>query len=809
MTKPRPFPPAALYRPCDPGKFSFESTAELSDLTLIFGQQRAAHAIAFGIGMASQGYNLFVMGPAGSGKHEFVRRYIADRAELPKPGDWVYVHNFDNPYKPVAMALPAGQGAALRDDMVQLVEELRTAIPAVFEGDEYRSRAGQIQAEYSERHERAFSELSEEAAKQQIALLRTPAGFTFAPLKDDEVINADDYAKLPQEQRDGIEKAIRQFQAKLENIIHQGMRWRKEQREKVKQLNREMTLFAVGHHVAELKERYHELPHVIGYLEAVHKDVLDNAEDFLRGRDAQAGASSDAPGGGAPSFRRYEINVLVDHGGRNGLPVVVEDHPTYQNLIGRVDHIAQFGTLVTDFGLIKPGALHRANGGYLLLDAYKLLTQPHAWEGLKRALSARQIRIESLGEIYSLVSTVSLAPEPIPLDVKVVLFGDRMIYYLLHAYDPEFPELFKVMADFEDRFERTAENDQMFAKLVATMGRQKGLLPFDRGAVARMIEHSARLSGEADRLSANLQSVADLLCEADYWARAAKRSLAGVEDVERAIQAQRERADRMRERVHEAILRGLVLIDTAGARVGQVNGLSVMQLGGYAFAAPTRITATTRLGEGQVIDVQREVQLGGAIHSKGVMILSAFLATRYSTNRPHSLSASLVFEQTYGVVDGDSASLAELCALLSSLADLPIRQSLAVTGSVNQVGEVQAIGGVNEKIEGFFDICKARALNGEQGVLVPQANAGDLMLRADVLAAAAAGQFHVYPVRSVDEAIELLLDMPAGVQDAVGGFPPDSVNGRVSRRLQELSMRRERFSTGRRTPRAGKERKPS
>jgi lon-related putative ATP-dependent protease len=497
------------------------------------------------------------------------------------------------------------------------------------------------------------------------------------------------------------------------------------------------------------------------------------------------------------------VNVLVDHGGRDGMPVVAEDHPSYHNLIGRVDHISQFGTLGTDFALIKPGALHRANGGYLLVDAHKLLVQPFAWEALKRALSTRQIRIESIGEMYSLVSTVSLAPEPIPLDVKVVLFGDRFIYYLLHAYDPDFRDLFKVVADFEDSFDRSAENEQLFARLIATIARDKNLLAVDRGGVARSIEHASRLTGDAGKVSGSLRALADLLCEADHLARQVGRNTVTGEDIEHAIAAQRTRGDRLRARVHEAILRGTILIDTGGARSGQVNGLSVMQLGDHAFAAPSRITATTRLGEGKVIDVQREVELGGAIHSKGVLILSSFLASRFSMNRPLSLSASLVFEQTYAMVDGDSASLAELCALMSSLADAPIRQAFAVTGSVNQLGEVQAIGGVNEKIEGYFDICTARGLTGEHGVLIPSSNVEHLMLRSDVVQAVVAERFHVYAVHTVDEAVEILTGMPAGAADGTtGAYPVDSVNGRVAKRLREFAAVRSRAPERRRPERA-------
>jgi lon-related putative ATP-dependent protease len=780
--------PEALYRRCDLAQFDFGSTEDLKPLTGLLGQERALRAVEFGMGVARDGFNLFVMGPAGSGRHTLVKELLGRRAAAgPRPGDWVYVNNFREPHKPLALMLPAGRGARLRADMAQLVEDLRSAIPAVFESDEYRSRAGQIESEFAERHERAFAELGAEAMGERIALLRTPAGFSFAPLKDGEVISPEDYAKLPDEEKQRIDQVMSRLHGKLEDIIRGVVRWRKEQREKLKELNREVTLFAVGHHMSELKERYRDLDKVLRYLEEVQQDVIANAEDFLRAREAQGGPAAQEK----PSFRRYDVNLLVDHGGNGGAPVVFEAHPSYQNIIGRVDHLSQFGTLVTDFGLIKPGALHRANGGYLLIDAHRLLAQPFAWEGLKRAISTREVRIESPGELYSLVSTVSLQPEPIPLEVKVVLFGDRFVYYLLHAYDPDFPELFKVAADFDDRFDRTPENDFLFARLIAAMVSEKGLVPMDRGAVARIIEHSARLAGEAGKLSANLRAVADLMCEADYLARGDGRDSVTAADVAGAIDAARRRADRLRERMHEAIVRGTVLIDTDGERVGQINGLTVLQTGSYAFAAPTRITATTRLGEGRVIDVQREVELGGAIHSKGVLILSAFLASRYASNEPHSLSASLVFEQTYGLVDGDSASLAELCALMSSLADAPIRQSLAVTGSVNQRGEVQAIGAVNEKIEGFFDICSARGLSGAQGVLIPASNAPDLMLRADVVEAAAAGRFHVYAVANVDEAIEILTGIAAGDADAVRGFPPDSVNGRVARRLRDLAARRQ------------------
>jgi lon-related putative ATP-dependent protease len=523
--------------------------------------------------------------------------------------------------------------------------------------------------------------------------------------------------------------------------------------------------------------------------------VVENVKDF-RAREESGRTPLTLALQGGPSFTRYQVNLLVDHSGGQGAPIVYEDNPSYANLLGRVEHSAQFGALVTDFTLIKAGALHRANGGYLMLDMRKVLMQPYAWEGLKRALRSEEINIESLGQVLGLLSTVSLEPQPIPLDVKVVLMGERILYYLLCAYDPDFRELFKVAADFDDRVARSPENSLLYARLIGTLARKGGLRPFDRTAVARVIDQSARLASDGEKLSTHMQSTADLLREADYWAGHAKQKAVSAADVQRAIDGQIRRADRLRERLYEEIKRGTILIDSEGETIGQVNGLSVLQLGDFGFGQPSRITATARLGKGEVIDIEREVELGGAIHSKGVLILSNFMASRYAQNEPLSLSASLVFEQSYGMVEGDSASVAELCALLSALANAPIKQSFGVTGSVNQHGQVQAIGGVNEKIEGFYDVCMAKGPSGTQAVLIPAANVKHLMLRDDVVAAGAAGQFHVYAVETIDEAISLLTGLPAGTADAQGNFPEGSVNYRVQQRLKELSKLRKEYSEG-------------
>lgn len=795
MTTILPLEPQRLYQACDPNQFTFETTAELADLTEIIGQARAMDAVHFGSDIRQEGYNLFVLGPPGMGKHSLVQQFLETKASKePEPADWCYLNNFAQPHKPKVLKLPSGRGEELRAHMEQLVDYLRSAIPAQFESEEYRNRVGAIQREYNELQEREIRELGEEAEKKEIVLLRTPEGFALAPSRNHEVIPPEEYDKLPQEEKDRIETAIAEMQAHLEKILSHLPQRRRERSERIKQLNRDIMLSIVEHMINELRAQYVDLPDVLDFFDAVQQDMTIHVDDFRKPDESVniTGMTIITH----QTFNNYQVNVLVTNHKKPGASIVSEDNPTYSNLVGRVEHIAQFGALVTNFTLIKPGALHRANGGYLLLDVRKVLMQPFAWEGLKRALQAREIHIESLGQLYSLVSTVSLEPEPIPLDVKVVLFGDRLFYYLLQAYDPEFNELFKVAADFEETIERTTESHLLYAQLISTLTRKEGLLPYDRYAVARVIEHSARLVGDSEKLSMHMRSIADLLREADYWAREAGHDVVLASDVQQTIDAQIRRQDRIRDRLYEAILRGTLLIDTQGAVTGQVNGLSVIELGGFAFAQPTRITATSRFGKGDLINIEREVKLSGAIHSKGVLILSSFLATRYAKNQPLALSASLVFEQSYGMVEGDSASLAELCALLSNLASIPINQSLAITGSVNQLGQAQAIGAVNEKIEGFFNICAARGLTGNQGVLIPAANVKHLMLRQNVVDAVAAGQFHVYAVENVDQVITLLTGLPAGEADANGEYPEGTINYHVMTRLTELTKISKSFMRG-------------
>ncbi len=794
--------PEQLYRSTDIDHLNFETTDDLELLSEVIGQPRAVEAMRFGMEIESEGYNIFALGPPGTGKRSIIQRFVEQRADhMPTPDDWCYVNNFNDAHKPKTIRLPAGMGIKFRDDMKGLIEELKTALSSAFESEEYQARRQSITEEFKEKQSHAFEELQARANSQGVALIRTPAGLAVAPIREEEVLSPEEVQQLSQKKRAEIQEKVRGIQDDLQKILQQIPRWQREMRKGLEKLNHEMANLAVAGLIDELREKYHEYAEIQEHLDAVQEDVVEHANDFLSPQDDQESTRVQAsqhravedPSQGPQTLYRYEVNVVVDHSESEGAPVIFEDNPSYQNLIGRVEHQARMGALHTDFRLIKPGALHRANGGYLILDVQKVLTQPYAWEGLKRALQSNEIRIESLGQKLSLISTISLEPEAIPLNVKIALFGERVLYYMLWELDPEFAELFKVQADFEDELDRGDKQQQLYARFIATLVKHDALRPLDRAAVARIIERSARLVGDSAKMSMHTQKIKVLLNEADYWARQNGHDVVTASDVQKAIEAQIYRADRVREEMQEAILRGTLLIDTKGAKTAQVNGLSVLQLGNFAFGNPTRITARVWMGKGEVIDIEREVELGGPIHSKGVLILSSFLGARYAEETPLSLSASLVFEQSYGGVEGDSASSAELYALLSSIAEAPIKQSLAVTGSVNQHGQVQAIGGVNEKIEGFFDICKARGLTGDQGVLIPSSNVKHLMLRKDVVDAVEAGKFHVYAVSTVDEGIELLTGVPAGAPDADGNYPEGSINYRVQQRLQALAEKRDSF----------------
>ncbi len=792
----RPLAPEALRRRCDPGALPYARSDELAaeDLPPVEeapGQERALEALRFGTAVARRGFNVYVLGEPGAGRHEVVEALLRTQArQAPTPGDWCYLHNFDDPRRPWAVGLPAGRGRALREDMARLVEELRVALQAVFRSETFRNRLQEIEDGLKAREEQALEAVREEARRQGLELLRTPAGFAFVPTREGQVPDAEAYQALPEAERRRIQEQVEALQGRLRAVLREVPGWHQEAQRQVASLRRETAEAAARPLVEGLRRRYAGLERIQRYLDRVLADVLEHVDLFLR--EERAG-HRDLPPGAAPSpLRRYEVNLLVERRPGEGAPVVMEDSPGLSELLGRIEHVPLLGALVTDFTLIRPGALHRANGGYLILDAHRVLARPLAWEGLKRALRSARVRPELPLCELSPVSTVSLEPEPVPLDLKVVLVGDRLLYYLLCELDPEFPALFKVQADFEDEVDWSPEAQAAYARMLAALAFRQGLRPLDREAAALLIEEAARLAGDARKLSTRRRELADLLVEADHLAGPGARVLER-KHVRRALEARERRAGRLRERMLEAILRDQVLIDTRGAAPGQVNGLSVIELGGQAFGVPHRITARVRLGEGEVVDIEREVELGGPVHSKGVLILTGFLGARYAADLPLSLAATLVFEQSYGLVEGDSASLAELCALLSALAGVPLRQDLAVTGSVNQRGEVQAVGGVNEKVEGFFALCQERGLTGSQGVIIPRANVQHLMLRNELVEAASAGRFHVHAVGTVDEALLLLSGLEPGEPDAEGRFPEGSFNARVRQRLEELARLRRAY----------------
>ncbi len=773
---------SALYRQCELTGSKFATTTELEPLERPPGQLRAMDALEFGVDIQRRGFNVFAFGAAGLGKHRLVRD-VLNRQETNgfTPYDWCYVSNFSDPGKPRLLQLPAGMGTALSADMLQLVEDLLTSLPSTFQSEDYQNRRQEIEAEMAERYEAAFSKLGAQAKERNVALIRTPTGYTLAPMKDEKVITPEEFSKLGEDEQKAIQATIAELQTELQQVVVHLPMLKREASHRIKALDQEVTQLTVEQFVAWLENKYREHEQILSYLAEAKSFAIENAQDFLPGQDS---LETEFAKPHAKSFTMFAVNVLVDNAQESGKPIVFEDNPTYQNLIGRVEYVSQMGTLLTDFTLIKPGALHRANGGYLIIEARKLLTHMYAWEGLKEALRSRQVKIASLQETLSLNSTISLEPECIPLDVKVILLGEPFIYYMMNHYDPEFRQLFHVAADFSADMPWDAENQHLFARMIATCQQEDHLQPVTREAVQRIIEQTARWAGDSKKLSLDQDSLGLLLQESDYWSRRNSHSAIERDDVVKAIEEHRNRRGRLQELLNEQVLRDLRLIDTTGSRIAQVNGLSVLTQGDYHVGTPARITATARLGKGRVVDIERESKLGGEIHSKGVLILSAYLADKYASESPLPLSASLVFEQSYSGVDGDSATCAELCVLLSAIARIPLAQNIAVTGSMNQFGDVQAIGGVNEKIEGFFEICAARGLTGDQGVIIPATNQAHLMLKRDVREAVESGRFHIYTASHVEDVMSRLCGLAAG--DAADGFAEGTFNRRVMDRIAEF-----------------------
>jgi lon-related putative ATP-dependent protease len=795
----RTLEPPDLRAVCDPGTLPFRSTAELPVVEGLIGQDRAATATAFGVGMRHAGYNLFVLGPARTGKTSSMKRVLARAAERePVPPDYCYVHNFADPYRPTALAVPAGRGRGLRDHMRRLAEECRTRLPRAFESEEFEQQKARILEDLGRRQQQEISRLEDVARAHGFAVLRTPAGMALAPAPRGEPLSAAEYAALPEAVRQQMQRGSTVVEQEMDAALRRVRQLEREARDAHERLVHDVAAAAVRPLFQELREEFSGLADVERYLGEVEHDLVAHAEEFRGGGEMKAAMPFMPPPG--RFLDRYEVNVLVDRHGLTGAPVVLEANPTYGNLLGRTEHRAHFGTLVTDFTLIRAGALHRANGGYLVLEAIDVLRHPLVWDALKKALKTRSIRIEDPLEEWRLASSAGLAPQPIPLSVKVALIGPPILYYLLSALDEDFHELFKVKVDFDDSLPRTPEFELLYARFVGTASREEGLLPFSAGGVARLIEHCSRLIADRGRLTSRLGDVLDLVRESAFWAGQRGHALVEAEDVEHSIAQKTYRGNLLEERTRRIITEGTLLIDTTGHAVGQVNGISVLALGDHAFGRPARITARTYAGEPGVVDIEREAKLGGPIHSKGVMILGGYVAGRYARERPLALSASIAFEQQYEEVEGDSASSAELYALLSSLTGIPLDQAIAVTGSVNQRGEIQPIGGVNEKIEGFFDVCQARGLTGRQGVLIPEANTRHLMLRRDVVEAVRAGRFHVYAIATVDEGLALLTGREAGVRGPDGRYPDGTVNAAVEEalaanveRLKEMRVEKPRL----------------
>ena len=780
-----------LRKACDALAHAFEHSDQLPEGTPYLGQQRAVDAIRFGIQMQRPGYNIYVLGPLGSHRHRLVEELVIERATTEgPPDDWCYVNNFADPERPSALSFPAGLGSAFRDDMRGLIEDMQSAIPAAFEGDDYRNQLKAIEEATQKEVESLWKSLDELASSEGIGVLQTPTGYVLAPLQDGKVIGDKEFDRLPETKRKEIQAAIQRLGEELQTRIEQMPKLRKQLRERVKALNRDVTAGAVSVLLNELKEKYQGMPKVSAYLDAAQQNIIDNAEDF---QQPESPALPFMRRDSSQLLAQYEVNLLVDNLDKTSAPIVFEPNPSYPNIIGKIEHRAEMGALVTDFRMVRSGALLQANGGYLLLNIDRVLSRPFVWEALKQALMSNSVRIETPGESWGLVSTATLKPEPIPFDVKIILIGERWLYYILSNYDKEFSSLFKVAADFDDVLDRSDDNVQAFAQITNHRIASCELLPFEAPAVARVIEQRVRGAEDSERLSMDIRSLDDLLTQADYWARQRGASSVSFDDVIQAIKRHEHRLSRVEERVVDAIQRETILIDTSGSCVGQVNGLAVVDLGEYRFGHPVRITATTRIGTGDVVDIEREVELGGAIHSKGMMILSAALSARYAPEIPLSLHGSVVFEQSYGGVEGDSASVAELSALLSSISRVPVRQSIACTGSVNQLGRVQAVGGVNDKIEGFYEVCRQRGLDGSHGVVIPRDNVKHLMLAEEIVESVEKGEFSIFAAQHIDEAIEILTGETAGDRGNDNQFPEGSVNRRVEDQLIHYARKRKSF----------------
>ncbi len=789
--------PEKLRLECDPSFMLCETTKGLVPLREIIGQERAVRALKFGIGIKDHGFNIYVAGLPGTGRTTAVKNFVEEIASSESvPPDWCYVNNFSNNYEPKAIRLPAGKGKGFRDDVKNLIENARTALPKAFESEDYtRRREATIRNLEAQRKE-LITQLNTKAQQEGFVIQSTPIGFLIIPVIKGKPVSEEELITMPQKIKDEIQEKREKLESDLRNTMRQFFDMERRIHEELTKLNKDVALYAIGHIVDAVMEKYKDNPEVTAYLHEVQNDILDNVSQFIKGEEPQQQSPFQLPWMREAPFKKYEVNVVVDNSDTKGAPVIMELNPIYQNLVGRTEKEPQFGALVTDFTMIRAGALHKANFGYLIVRVEELLRSPLSYDALKRALRDKRIAVEEPEERYGFLSIKSLKPQPISLSVKVILIGDPNLYELMFTLDAEFKELFKVKAEFDSTMERTDKNVQQYGAFVCALCEKEKLKHLDGSGLAKVVEHSSRLADDQQKLSTRFAEVADVIREANFYASQENSEFIGAAHMEKAVEEKIYRSKLIQEKIQEMITRGVILIDTEEAKIGQVNGLSVMGLGDFAFGSPSRVTASLGLGREGVVDIEREAKMGGPIHTKGVLILSGYMNEKYAKDKPLSLSARLVFEQSYGGVEGDSASSTELYALLSALSGLPIKQNLAVTGSVNQKGEVQAIGGINEKIEGFYEVCKAKGFTGKQGVMMPESNVQNLMLKEEVVESVKQGKFRIFSVKTIDEGIEILTGVKAGQRLKDGMFETGTVNDRVDKRLREMAEKLKEFAAG-------------
>lgn len=780
--------PDQLTAPIDLASLGFTTTDDLEPFRGILGQERAVEALQFGVAMHRPGYNVFVMGDPGTGRFSYVQRYLRTEAKRQvTPQDCVYVNNFDEPREPWVISLAPGSAGELIETIDRFIENLLATFPAVFEHPAYQQKKSAIDRAFNQRYDRALDSVERRAHEKSIALYRDSQNIAFTPMKEGKALDEADFAQLPEDERERFHSDISELEEVLNEELASLPQWKRESSNQLRELNEETITEALQPLLEPLLEQYSGNQAICDYLQAMRQNLLKTVIDQLV-EERQLETRPDA-------FKKqllteqYSPSLIVGHHTSGGAPVVHEPHPSYDNLFGRIEYSPEQGALVTSYRHIRSGALHRANGGFLLLEAEKLLGEPFVWDALKRALHSRQLKMESPWADMGRLATVSLTPQVIPLDVKVVIIGSRQVYYALQDLDPDFQEMFRVLVDFDEDLARTPDSIEGMAQLLKTRTSEEGLAPLTAAAVARVLTYSTRLAEHQKRLSARISDIFQLVAEADFTRQLAGDPITDTAHIERALRAKETRTGRVSARIHEDMLSGVILIDTDGAAVGKCNGLTVLEVGDSVFGLPARISATVYPGGSGIVDIEREVNLGQPIHSKGVMILTGFLGSRYAQKYPLEISASIALEQSYGYVDGDSASLGEVCTLISALSRTPLKQCFAITGSINQFGEVQAVGGLNEKIEGFFRLCQARGLTGEQGVIIPRSNVPNLMLDEEVLQAVRNGQFSVYGVSCVDEALALLAGEPAGAMNDEGDFVEGSINARVVARLAEIAER--------------------